>query len=110
MMTWPWEVPVVVAGTNVSRSGSGDGVSSRGQVIASAGSFQAKLTVDDGGFGGVFSTEVGTMGEIVVLRPEITIDHNAGWNWLQRKIYQVTQWEPRVLVGFSVVLIFGSFT
>ena len=48
-------------------------------------------------------------GEIVVLRPEITIDHNAGWNWLQRKIYQVTQWEPRVLVGFSVVLIFGIF-
>jgi hypothetical protein len=51
-----------------------------------------------------------TWGEIVVMRPEITIDHNAGWNWIQRRIYQATNWEPKRLVGFSVVLMFAVFS
>ena len=49
-------------------------------------------------------------GEIVVLRPEITIDHNAGWNWIQHKIYQATEWEPKTLVAFSMVLLFAVFS
>jgi hypothetical protein len=47
--------------------------------------------------------------EVIVIRPEITIDHNPGWNLLQRGIYKVTHGEPRELVAFSMVAAFSIF-
>lgn len=44
--------------------------------------------------------------EIMVMRPEVTIDHNPGWNWMLRQLHLGTSWGPRTLVQFSVALMF----
>jgi hypothetical protein len=43
------------------------------------------------------------------MRPEISIDHNPGWNWLLGTIHRATGWEPKQLVMFSVVSTFAVF-
>lgn len=48
--------------------------------------------------------------EILVLRPEITMDHNPGWHWLLGSIHHATGWDPPKLVAFSVVSMFLLFT
>ena len=45
-------------------------------------------------------------GEILVLRPEITLDHNPGWNWFLTELHRMTGWGPTELVQFSVVTMF----
>jgi hypothetical protein len=47
--------------------------------------------------------------DIIVIRPEITIDHNPGWNLLQELVFGATNWTPRRLVNFSVILLFVVF-
>ena len=47
--------------------------------------------------------------EILVLRPEITIDHNPGWHVLLTLVHRATGWEPRPLVVFCVVSMFLLF-
>jgi hypothetical protein len=47
--------------------------------------------------------------EIMVIRPEITIDHNPGWNLIQGIVHRVTNWDERAIVQFSVMLLFGTF-
>ena len=51
-----------------------------------------------------------TWNEIILMRPEITIDHNAGWNWLQGVMHRLTGWSPKQLVLFSLVLTFAVFS
>ncbi len=41
--------------------------------------------------------------EIVVLRPEYTMDHSPGWEWLLRFLHQKAGWNADALVSFSVV-------
>jgi hypothetical protein len=47
--------------------------------------------------------------EILVLRPEITIDHNPGWHMLLTLVHRATGWEPKPLVLFSIVAMFLLF-
>jgi hypothetical protein len=47
--------------------------------------------------------------EIIVLRPEITIDHNPGWHLILGFLHRLTGWNPRMLVQFSVVAMFILF-
>jgi len=51
-----------------------------------------------------------TWREIVLLRPEITIDHNLGWDWILTGMHHMTHWDAANLVFFSVVLMFLVFT
>ena len=48
--------------------------------------------------------------EILVLRPEITIDHNLGWHVLLGVVHRATGWEPKPLVVFSILSMFLLFT
>jgi hypothetical protein len=47
--------------------------------------------------------------EIIVMRPEVTIDHNPGWHILLGWVHQLTGWNARSLVQFSVVSMFILF-
>jgi hypothetical protein len=49
-------------------------------------------------------------GEILVMRPEITIDHNPGWHSILGALHRVLGWDTRSLVRFSVILMFLVFT
>ena len=49
-------------------------------------------------------------GEIILMRPEISIDHNPGWNWLLGTIHGATGWGPKQLVNFSVIATFAVFS
>src|SRR5204863_5450108 len=44
--------------------------------------------------------------EIVIMRPEITMDHNPGWNLTLTLLHRVTHWDTWMLVAFSVVVMF----
>jgi hypothetical protein len=44
--------------------------------------------------------------EILVLRPEITIDHNPGWHVLLTLVHRATGWKPRAIVILCVVSMF----
>jgi hypothetical protein len=44
--------------------------------------------------------------EILVLRPEITIDHNAGWHSVLSSVHWITGWDASALVRFSVITMF----
>jgi hypothetical protein len=48
--------------------------------------------------------------EIILMREDITIDHNPGWNALLRAVHLVTGWNPRQLVWLSVALMFAAAT
>ncbi len=48
--------------------------------------------------------------EILVLRPEITIDHNPGWHALLTAVHRATGWEPQPLVVLSIVSMFLLFS
>jgi hypothetical protein len=41
--------------------------------------------------------------EIVVMRPEYTVDHSPGWEWLLRVVHRMTHWNADALMSFSVV-------
>ncbi len=45
-------------------------------------------------------------GEILILRPEISIDHNPGWHWVLGLLKQITHASARGLVIFSIVALF----
>lgn len=47
--------------------------------------------------------------EIMVMRPDITIDHNPGWHWILTRIYRLSGWDATGLVRFSVVSMFLAF-
>jgi hypothetical protein len=44
--------------------------------------------------------------EILLLRPEITIDHNAGWHSILSCLHRTTGWDAAMLVRFSVITMF----
>ncbi|MDB6039916.1 MAG: Gram-positive signal peptide protein family [Verrucomicrobiales bacterium] len=44
--------------------------------------------------------------EILVMRPEITIDHNQGWHWILAWVHHMTNWHAETLVLFSVIAMF----
>lgn len=44
--------------------------------------------------------------EILVLRPDITIDHNPGWHRILRAVFLAGGWDARGLVWFSVAAMF----
>lgn len=44
--------------------------------------------------------------EILLLRPEITVDHNPGWHWTLSVLHQAAGWDGWMLVAFSVVVLF----
>lgn len=44
--------------------------------------------------------------DILVLRPDITIDHNPGWHRILAAVCQVLQCEPKALVEISVAALF----
>jgi len=48
--------------------------------------------------------------QILVMRPDITIDTNPGWHWILARIYHLTGSNTRALVRFSVVSMFLLFT
>jgi hypothetical protein len=48
--------------------------------------------------------------EILVLRPEITIDHNPGWHIILGVVHRATGWEPKPLVFFSIISMFLLFS
>ena len=47
--------------------------------------------------------------EILILRPEITMDHNPGWNWILTTLYSAAGWDIVTLVMFSVFMMFLIF-
>ncbi len=48
--------------------------------------------------------------QIVVLRPEFTLDHNPGWEWVLRRVHKATGWNIGQMTVFAVVtLLFGLF-
>ncbi len=47
--------------------------------------------------------------EILIMRPEITVDHNPGWNFILEWIHRRTGWTPTTLVQLSVVALFIAF-
>jgi hypothetical protein len=42
--------------------------------------------------------------EIVVMRPDYSMDHSPGWEWLLRQVHRVTRWDSDALMSFSVVV------
>lgn len=50
-----------------------------------------------------------TWSEILLLRPEITIDHNPGWHLILSGLHHALDLPPRALVQFSVVAMFVLF-
>jgi len=47
--------------------------------------------------------------DIIVMRPEITVDHNPGWNWFLGFLHNSTGWNAWALVAVSVVNMFLVF-
>lgn len=47
--------------------------------------------------------------EILVMRPEITIDNHPGWHAILSAVHALTGWNPPALVAFSVVAAFAAF-
>ena len=47
--------------------------------------------------------------EIMVMRPDITIDHNPGWHSVLGVVHRAANWDQRALVRFSVVAMFLVF-
>jgi hypothetical protein len=47
--------------------------------------------------------------EILVMRSDITIDHNPGWHRVLSWVHESTGWDQRMLVSFSVVTMFVLF-
>jgi hypothetical protein len=47
--------------------------------------------------------------EILLLRPEITIDHNPGWHAVLRVLHRATGWDTTALVRFSIIVMFLLF-
>ena len=47
--------------------------------------------------------------QILVMRPDITIDHNPGWHWILAALHHLAHWDARTLVAFSVVSMFLVF-
>jgi hypothetical protein len=47
--------------------------------------------------------------EIVVMRPDVKMDHNPGWNWILKSIHQFAHWDTWAIVAFSVVIMFLVF-
>ncbi len=41
--------------------------------------------------------------EIVVMRPEYTMDHSPGWEWLLRWLHRFAGWESDALMSFSIL-------
>jgi len=41
--------------------------------------------------------------QIVVMRPDYTMDHSPGWEWLLRQLRQKAGWNMDALVSFSVI-------
>jgi hypothetical protein len=50
-----------------------------------------------------------TWSEITVMRPGITIDHNAGWHGVLGAVRRLTAWDADGLVTFSVACLAGLF-
>jgi hypothetical protein len=44
--------------------------------------------------------------EILVMRPDIALDHNPGWHWILGGLHHALGWEASSLVAFSVVALF----
>lgn len=51
--------------------------------------------------GKIFSGK--TWQDVLVMRPEITIDHNAGWHMILAAVHRATGWDADALVQFSVI-------
>lgn len=47
--------------------------------------------------------------EILVMRPDITIDHNPGWHWFLGCLHRFADWDVKALVRFSVMAMFLIF-
>src|SRR5258706_14923431 len=47
-----------------------------------------------------------TWPEILLLRPEITVDHNPGWHVLLTALHHHFHWDPWTLVAVSLVTLF----
>jgi len=41
--------------------------------------------------------------EIVVMRPEYTMDHSPGWEWLLRLLHRTAGWDSDALMSFSIM-------
>jgi hypothetical protein len=41
--------------------------------------------------------------EIIVMRPEYSMDHSPGWEWLLRWLHRVAGWDRDALMSFSIV-------
>jgi hypothetical protein len=41
--------------------------------------------------------------EIVVMRPVYTMDHSPGWDWLLRRLHEISGWDREALMSFSIV-------
>lgn len=41
--------------------------------------------------------------QIVVMRPEYTMDHSPGWEWLLRVLHRTAEWDSDALMSFSIV-------
>src|SRR5262249_53063599 len=41
--------------------------------------------------------------EILVMRPEYTMDHSPGWEWLLRFLHRTLGWDSDGLVSFSII-------
>lgn len=50
-----------------------------------------------------------TWQEIIIMRPDITIDHNPGWNGFMSLLHRVTGWDVGMLIAFPVVVMFLVF-
>jgi hypothetical protein len=49
-------------------------------------------------------------GEVVLLRPDFTQDHNPGWEWVLRRVQKATGWDIGQMTVFAVVtLLLGVF-
>ncbi|MFO1498320.1 MAG: hypothetical protein U1G07_08015 [Verrucomicrobiota bacterium] len=47
--------------------------------------------------------------QILVLRPEITLDHNPGWHAILGALHRLAGWNQERLVWFSVLSLFWLF-
>ncbi len=45
--------------------------------------------------------------EIVVMRPDYTMDHSPGWEWLLRELHRRAGWESDALMSFSILATMG---
>ncbi|HVV71876.1 MAG TPA: hypothetical protein VHI52_10315 [Verrucomicrobiae bacterium] len=42
--------------------------------------------------------------DLVVMRPEYTMDHSPGWEWLLRQVHRTLHWDSDALMSFSIFL------